>query len=266
MAWYRTGTVNVTASSTTVTGTGTAFVANARVGDAFIGPDGRLYEVSNIASDTAISILPEYIGASASAQSYAIAPVQGYTKKLADEAAELINDFSQLGDLGTAAGLDAVTSSTDTTADRLLKVGAGHQQLDPDLYRRGNIVGTVSQSGGVPTGAIIQRGSNANGSFIRFADGTMICAKTLSVSSYPITTAWGQIYNGDIVSLGGYASAFTNLEHASVSFHAAGVSSIIHVQVDGPTLSNFPAISGARATSATVSSVVARGIALGRWY
>ncbi|UXC19170.1 hypothetical protein [Comamonas squillarum] len=37
------------------------------------------------------------------------------------------------------------------------------------------IVGTVSQSGGVPTGAIIQRGSNANGEFVRYADGAQIC-------------------------------------------------------------------------------------------
>lgn len=37
------------------------------------------------------------------------------------------------------------------------------------------LLGTVSQSGGVPTGAIIERGSNANGEYVRFADGTQIC-------------------------------------------------------------------------------------------
>lgn len=36
-------------------------------------------------------------------------------------------------------------------------------------------VGTVSQAGGVPTGSIIERGSNVNGEYIKFADGTMIC-------------------------------------------------------------------------------------------
>lgn len=36
-------------------------------------------------------------------------------------------------------------------------------------------VGTVSESGGVPTGAIIESGSNANGKYIKYADGTMIC-------------------------------------------------------------------------------------------
>ncbi|MCL8303264.1 hypothetical protein M9Y59_27915, partial [Pseudomonas mosselii] len=38
-----------------------------------------------------------------------------------------------------------------------------------------DIVGTVSQAGGVPTGAIIERGSNANGEYTRYADGTQEC-------------------------------------------------------------------------------------------
>lgn len=43
-----------------------------------------------------------------------------------------------------------------------------------ELYHTGNILGTVSQSSGVPTGAIIERGSNANGEYVKFADGTLI--------------------------------------------------------------------------------------------
>jgi hypothetical protein len=46
------------------------------------------------------------------------------------------------------------------------------------LFRRDNILGTVSQSAGVPTGAIIERGSNANGDFVKYADGTAICFGT----------------------------------------------------------------------------------------
>lgn len=44
-----------------------------------------------------------------------------------------------------------------------------------DFYKKANILGTVSQSAGVPTGAVIERGSNANGDYVRFADGTQIC-------------------------------------------------------------------------------------------
>jgi hypothetical protein len=41
-----------------------------------------------------------------------------------------------------------------------------------------NIVGSVTQSGGAPTGAIIERGSNANGEYVRFADGTQIITRS----------------------------------------------------------------------------------------
>lgn len=37
------------------------------------------------------------------------------------------------------------------------------------------VVGTVAQVGGVVTGQVVERGSNANGDYVRFADGTMIC-------------------------------------------------------------------------------------------
>lgn len=48
-----------------------------------------------------------------------------------------------------------------------------------EFYQRSNILGTVSQSGGVPTGAIIERGSNANGEYVRFAGGLQIVKTTV---------------------------------------------------------------------------------------
>ena len=50
----------------------------------------------------------------------------------------------------------------------------------PEFYQRSNILGTVSQVGGVPTGAIIERGSNANGEYVRFADGTQMCRHVMT--------------------------------------------------------------------------------------
>lgn len=51
-------------------------------------------------------------------------------------------------------------------------------------YHTGNVVGHVNLSDGVPSGAIIERGANANGEYIKFADGTMICC----VSNFTIPT------------------------------------------------------------------------------
>lgn len=286
MAWYRTGTVAVTLNSATVTGTGTSFVSNVRVGDGFQGPDGRWYEVTNIASATVISITPNYLGATATGQSYSIAPLQGYVKQSADSLRTVTNQYgTTLGLLGTptdTAGLrtnigaaksgannditsitglttalsveqggtgaktaaDARTnlgviglgqfglggrtvavptnigdivdtqhfSTAATTTD--VPIGAGGAagqgygthlthpnaaygtqdwtQLTSlrkffrvkaasvwtpwaEIYHTRNAVGTVSQSSGVPTGAIIERGSNANGDYVKYADGTLIC-------------------------------------------------------------------------------------------
>jgi hypothetical protein len=55
------------------------------------------------------------------------------------------------------------------------KVSHGVNGVLRDMYSQHNILGTVSQTAGVPTGAIIERGSNANGEYVKYADGTLIC-------------------------------------------------------------------------------------------
>lgn len=63
-----------------------------------------------------------------------------------------------------------------------IDAGAGEIAFDMKLagsagqriYTRDNLVGPVSQSGGAPTGAVVERGSNANGEYLRLADGTQI--------------------------------------------------------------------------------------------
>lgn len=42
-------------------------------------------------------------------------------------------------------------------------------------YMPDNILGPVTQASGVPTGAIIETITNANGTAIKYADGTMVC-------------------------------------------------------------------------------------------
>lgn len=56
-----------------------------------------------------------------------------------------------------------------------------------------DIVGVVSQDAGGPTGAIIERGSNASGEYVKFADGTMICTWSGSVN-YNLTNQYGANY------------------------------------------------------------------------
>lgn len=111
MTWYKTGTVQVTSGSNAVVGTGTAFIANARVGDAFSGPDGNWYEVINIVSNTSLGIYPIYRGASvATGGEYVIAPMEGYVKDSADALRAATQVIGQVG-MDVSAQVAAATAA-----------------------------------------------------------------------------------------------------------------------------------------------------------
>lgn len=77
MAWYKSGSVNVTNGNATVYGNGTLWVDVSILypGDIWVGPDGRLYEVLSIQSNTQLTLASTYLGATANTQSYAIMPI-----------------------------------------------------------------------------------------------------------------------------------------------------------------------------------------------
>jgi hypothetical protein len=81
---------------------------------------------------------------------------------------------------GRITGQAVQSAPTDTAAGRLMRADFG--------YGPGNLLGPVAQVGGTPTGAVIEHGSNANGDFVRFADGTQIC---LVSSNLGPVTAFG---------------------------------------------------------------------------
>jgi glutamate dehydrogenase/leucine dehydrogenase len=118
-------------------------------------------------------------------------------------------------------------------------------------YSRDNILGTVSQSAGVPTGAIIERGSNANGEFVKYADGTMIC------SNRELTVAT----NTDVT----LPSAFINNEYVVNPTHRASADRILATQDVSRTTTNFRMrVQDAAAGFVTVGPM--DYIAIGRWF
>lgn len=79
---YSTGTITATNASATITGSGTSWATttNAEVGEYIQLPDSKWYKITNIASNTSLTIELAYQGSTLSGQSYVISPwgeVQG---------------------------------------------------------------------------------------------------------------------------------------------------------------------------------------------
>lgn len=167
MPWYKAGTVSVVQNSNAVLGAGTAFILNGRVGDAFRGPDGGWYEITNIVSDTAMSISPNYQGANNSGGVYAIAPMQGYVKDSADALRALVNQYgAKLAALGETANYDILPISKGGTGfGTKAEAKAALDILDIQTVARGGTgadnaagalanLGALALSGGRMTGAL----------------------------------------------------------------------------------------------------------------
>ena len=129
------------------------------------------------------------------------------------------------------------------------------------VFSRDNVVGTVSQTGGVPTGAVVESGSNANGSYTRWADGTQIC--TVETDTLVCDVAVGAVYSStsttvswpvSFVSPGPSLATSASRVLGSIA-HWAGSCSANNTQV---TVRLLTAVSGASGT--------VRVTAMGRWF
>lgn len=138
------------------------------------------------------------------------------------------------------------------------------------IYNARNIVGGVSQSAGIPTGAIIERGSNANGDYTKFADGTLIC-RGAGVAYAP------GVYN---VGIGTYGWSFcASTVHCTFPALFAGTANSLSISAGGGARTDGASIGGIVSVEANTLSSVQLTVwcldsydhyiqyaAVGRWY
>lgn len=124
-------------------------------------------------------------------------------------------------------------------------------RLDTDVYKQDNIVGTVSETAGVPTGAIIESGTHAYfGGYIKYADGTMI--------------AWGSSSSGLSVNNNTISYGVTFSEAPRFVYSVRSSSGVYppnnYVNVEGTTAAvvYFQSTPG--------SQISLRWHVMGRWY
>jgi hypothetical protein len=133
--------------------------------------------------------------------------------------------------------------------------GAATASLAFDNIVLPRLLGTVSQSSGTPTGAIIETGSNANGFYIRFANGLQICLSAALTFSYLNTTALSVTWTFPAAFAGDPAPTWFSLmtlPFASGQYTGVSFGSVAYLAVDHTDL--FQA-------SATLSLIKTEGTA-----
>lgn len=114
------------------------------------------------------------------------------------------------------AGSSSASSgaSSDLMSDRLrftwynngVKVQSQLTPASLKFYEDGNLIG------GIEGGKVIgnEHGSNANGEYYKFHDGTLICVKKMDISA-SCNNAWGALYDSSEINMGAWPYAFVDV-------------------------------------------------------
>ncbi|WP_323041154.1 sialate O-acetylesterase [Gemmobacter sp.] len=117
------------------------------------------------------------------------------------------------------------------------------------MYDQSTILGAVSQDTGVPTGALMEIGSNANGSYVRFANGVQWCWRAQTASAGAART-WT------------FPAAFADVPRVKGTPIATVLSSVCLDAAASTTAATWSARDKTDARRADVADLVA----VGRWF
>lgn len=130
-----------------------------------------------------------------------------------------------------------IATYTDTTGKVLSDGGI----LAANVYQKSNILGTVSQSAGVPTGAVIERGSNASGNYVKYADGTLI---TYGLAIINASTAAGSSTSPSIPQPAVFVGGAKTMCQATYYTASSGSGSALYTVAFGASFTNDSSVTG----------------------
>lgn len=135
-------------------------------------------------------------------------------------------------------------------------------QLATTAGLRALVLGTVAQTAGTPTGTIFESGSNANGTYVKYADGTMI-QRSLVLTPAAATTAAGGIFQGATATTWTFPLVFAVADVVVHACSTAGDTTWVALQGGGNATS---AAARVCAPVSTAGAGTLRMIAFGRWF
>jgi hypothetical protein len=184
--------------------------------------------------------------------------------RLASEAARDAAQTSETNAAGWAAGVNMPSASGNALkVVRQNTSETGFEYVWGLDTIRAQMIGTVSQAAGVPTGAIIEYGSNANGRWTKWADGTMITNHRLGLT-LNLTTTFGSMYYASVGSVG-YPVSFVGIPARTITVSISGGGAWAG-HGDNQTASATGSSIVISPISRPSAVVVLDIIAVGRWY
>jgi hypothetical protein len=184
---------------------------------------------------------------------------------LADQAQGIIQQWgSTLAGLGSVSSENVVPVTKGGTGGTTLAGALAGLGLS-DAYKRSNALGSVSQTGGVPTGALMEYVNNTTGEVWKFANGLMLTSQAISYPALSWTMGTGVRYLNVTASLpGGFAATprlYAQLVESDISTRAAWVTN-----ATASTLSTLSAWLAATSGTTGAGPFILNVYGLGRWY
>lgn len=110
--------------------------------------------------------------------------------------------------------------------------------------------------------SIIETGTNSDGSWIKYNDGTMICYITKEYNNVNITNSWGSVYESDRIQLGNFPQQFINIPTITANC-VRGLS--VFLEALSPTNTSIGETWFMRPVSQSNTSSTISFIAIGKW-
>ena len=113
---------------------------------------------------------------------------------------------------------------------------------------------------------IVESGSNSNGEYTKYTDGTMICTKRVIKQNVKLTNSWYSLFNNENdtnIDLGNYAATF--IEEPVVNITYMGGNGCWLINNNGHSASSPGKVQLCTVSSRTIGTCILDITAKGRW-
>ena len=113
--------------------------------------------------------------------------------------------------------------------------------------------------------SVVESGSNNNGSWIKYSDGTMICRKSVQFTDVAVDNSWGGLFISNDISCGLFAQEFVGIPDISRDLKYVNEKCwLLPSSYTSVDYNNAGAITLVKISSSTISGTISI-IAIGKW-